>query len=66
MVIDPYGEVMAEIKSFENDVTITRISKNKIKLSGGWRYRNARRPELYRDIVGGKHRSKTTPVWMKE
>ncbi len=65
MIIDPYGEVLSEIKSFEDDITISRISKEKIQLSGGWRYKNARRPELYKDIIGGDHKSVTSPVWMK-
>lgn len=66
MIIDPYGEVLSEIKSFENDITISKITKEKIRLSGGWRYKNARRPELYRDIIGKDHTSDTTPVWMNE
>jgi len=66
MIIDPYGEVLSEIKSFEDDITISKITKEKIQLSGGWRYKNARRPELYKDIVGADHDSDTTPVWMKE
>ena len=66
MIIDPYGEVLSEIKSFKNDITISKISKEKIKLSGGWRYKNARRPELYKNIIGRDHKSDTTPVWMKE
>ncbi len=66
MIIDPYGEVLSEIRSFENDITISKISKEKIKLSGGWRYKNARRTELYKDIIGKEHKSETTPVWMKE
>ena len=66
MIIDPYGEILSEIKSFENDITISKITKDKIELSGGWRYKNARRPELYKDIIGGNHESDTTPVWLKE
>lgn len=66
MIIDPYGDVLSEIKSFENDITISKITKEKIQLSGGWRYKNARRPELYRDIIGRNHESVTTPVWMNE
>lgn len=65
MIIDPFGEVLSEIKSFENDITISEISKEKIKLSGGSRYINARRPELYRNILGGDHKSETVPAWMK-
>ena len=66
MIIDPYGEILSEIKSFENDITISKITKDKIQLSGGWRYKDARRPELYKDIIGRNHKSDTTPIWMKE
>ena len=66
MIIDPYGEVLSEIKTFENDITVSKITKEKIQLSGGWRYKNARRPELYKDIIGENHKSETTPVWMKK
>ncbi len=66
MIIDPYGEVLAEIKSFENDVAILDLTKDKIRSSGGWRYKNARRPELYKNIIGAAHDSSTRPVWMKD
>jgi predicted amidohydrolase len=65
MIIDPYGEVLCEIISFEDEIVTSKITKDKIKLSGGWRYKNARRPELYRDIIGGEHKSETAPVWLK-
>ncbi len=65
MIIDPYGEVLSEIRSFEDEISVSKITKEKIKLSGGWRYTNARRPELYKDIIGKKHTSDTKPVWMK-
>lgn len=65
MLLDPYGEVLSEIKSFNDDITISKITKDKLQLSGGWRYKNARRPELYRNILGQDHQSDTTPIWMK-
>ena len=65
MIIDPYGEVLSEVKSFEDDITIATITKDKIPQSGGFRYRNARRPELYREIIGQEHEPITKPVWMK-
>lgn len=64
MIIDPYGEVLSEIKSFEDEITISKITKDKIPLSGGWRYRNARRPELYKNIIGRDHDAKLKPIWM--
>lgn len=66
MIIDPFGEVLTEIKSFDDDIAIANISKDKIPLSGGYRYRNARRPELYKDIIGKEHKSDFRPVWIKD
>ncbi|RLB96864.1 MAG: nitrilase [Deltaproteobacteria bacterium] len=66
MVIDPYGEVISEIKSFDNDITVVKIVKDKIPLSGGYRYKNARRPKLYKDIIGQEHEPETKPVWMNK
>ncbi|MDD4727258.1 MAG: nitrilase family protein [Dysgonamonadaceae bacterium] len=65
MILDPYGEVLSEVRSFDDDITISKLTKEKIKLSGGWRYKNARRPEVYKDIIGREHQSDTTPIWMK-
>lgn len=66
MILDPYGEVLSEIKSFDDAITVATISKDKIPLSGGFRYTNARRPSLYRDILGKAHEPTIKPVWMKE
>jgi predicted amidohydrolase len=65
MILDPYGEILTEIKSFDDDIAIATITEEKLKLAGGYRYRNARRPELYRDILSRENRSETTPVWMQ-
>lgn len=66
MVLDPYGEVLAEIRSFENAIATATLTPDKLKLAGGYRYRKARRPQLYRDIIGAEHQSETMPVWLKE
>ena len=66
MILDPYGELLTEIRSFENDIAIARLTKEKIPLSGGFRYRKARRPDLYREILGMDHEADTTPVWLKK
>ena len=65
MIIDPYGEVLSEVKSFEDEIAIASITKDKIPLSGGFRYKNARRPDLYRDIIGKAHEPEFNPVWMQ-
>lgn len=65
MILDPYGEVLSEIKSFDNDITLATLTKDKLTLAGGYRYTKARKPELYRDILGADHRSETKPVWLQ-
>ena len=64
--VDPYGEILTEIKSFENEISMGTLIPEKLKLSGGYRYRNARRPELFRDIIGREHNSETKPIWLTE
>ncbi|MCK5701526.1 MAG: nitrilase family protein [Cyclobacteriaceae bacterium] len=66
MIIDPYGEVLSEVRSFENDVTVATLTRDKLTLAGGYRYRNARRPELYGDILGKPHNPTLHPVWMEQ
>ncbi|MFT6880126.1 MAG: putative amidohydrolase [Arcticibacterium sp.] len=66
MIIDPYGEVISEIRSFDDEITVAYISKEKIPLSGGFRYKNARRPALYKDIIGKEHASELRPIWMNK
>ncbi len=66
MILDPYGEVLSEIKSFDDGITLATLTKDKLELAGGFRYRKARRPELYKKIIGKKHESKTSPIWLKE
>lgn len=64
MILDPYGEVLTEIKSFDDQISIATITRDKLELAGGYRYRNARRPELYADILGKDHKPALKPVWM--
>ncbi|MEA1886245.1 MAG: nitrilase-related carbon-nitrogen hydrolase [Bacteroidota bacterium] len=66
MILDPFGEVLAEIRSFEDDITTADITKDKLTKAGGYRYRNARRPDLYRSIIGREHESTTQPIWMNK
>ena len=66
MIIDPYGEVLSEIKSFEDDITLATLTKDKLTLAGGYRYRNARRPELYQSILSQNHKPTLKPAWMQK
>jgi predicted amidohydrolase len=64
MVIDPFGDVIAECRTLGNDVAIATCTHEKIARCGGQRYREARKPELYRDILGAEHRSEQKVAWM--
>ena len=66
MILDPYGNIMAEIRSFDDEICVATITEDKLTLAGGYRYRNARRPELYREILGRENVPELRPVWMRE
>jgi predicted amidohydrolase len=64
MVIDPFGDVIAECRALGDDIAIATCSYRKLALSGGHRYREARKPELYREVLGTGHRSQQKVPWM--
>lgn len=66
LILDPYGDVLTEIKSFGDEIATAIVTEDKLTLAGGWRYRNARKPALYKEILGASHESETKPVWLKE
>jgi len=51
MVIDPFGEIVAESRALGDDVVVGYCTAEKIPLAGGRRYLKARRPELYDKLV---------------
>jgi predicted amidohydrolase len=65
MVLDPFGDVLAECRSFGDEIVIANCDYGKLRDSGGYRYRKARRPDLYRDIVGMEHRPEQSVAWME-
>lgn len=66
MIFDPFGEIIAEVSSFEDEIALANCIPDKLQQAGGYRYRNARRPELYSDILGQNHLSSTQPIWMNK
>jgi len=64
MVIDPFGDVIAECRKLDDDVATATITADKLKNAGGYRYKKARRPELYRDIIGEPHVSEQKVIWL--
>ena len=64
MIMDPYGEILAECRSMEDEVVVATCTPEKLKLAGGYRYKRARRPELYGKILAGNHDSFIQVEWM--
>ena len=65
MILDPYGEILAECRSMEDEVVVANCTPDKLELAGGHRYKQARRPELYGEILGASHLTSLKVEWMK-
>ena len=65
MIIDPYGEIIAESRALADDVVVGLLTDDKIAPSPGKRYIKARRPELYGRMVEPQE-SVTLPGWDME
>jgi len=66
MIIDPFGDIIAECRSFDDSFASAVFSSEKLVQAGGYRYRKARRPELYRAIIGQEHQSDQHVVWLHD
>lgn len=66
MILDPFGDIVAECRSFDNDFVTTSILPDRLRLAGGSRYLNARRPELYSKIIGQPHVAELKVVWLQD
>jgi hypothetical protein len=65
MILDPYGDVIAECRHLGDEVATALITREKVEKSGGFRYKKARRPELYAEIVGAAHTAEQKVVWLQ-
>jgi len=66
MIIDPFGDIIAECQTLGDDFVTALLTPEKLIQAGGHRYKNARRPELYRDIIGKAHHPVQKVIWMNE
>jgi predicted amidohydrolase len=66
MILDPFGDILDEIRSFADGIAIATLTPDKLTQAGGYRYRNARKPGLYKEIIGNEHQPVLKPVWMKK
>lgn len=64
MILDPFGDIIAECRSLSDEVVTTTITPDKLTLAGGHRYRNARQPELYGEILAAPHQAVQRVAWL--
>jgi len=51
MILDPYGEILAECRKLGDEVIVATLDPRKIEQGSGQNYIRARRPELYGKMV---------------
>ncbi|MDV3310677.1 MAG: nitrilase family protein [Cyclobacteriaceae bacterium] len=64
MIIDPYGDIIAECRNLGDDLCTALLTPDKLTRAGGHRYRNARRPDLYAEIIGKEHQPEQKVAWL--
>lgn len=64
MILDPFGNIMAECRTLGDDFVSAVVTPDELTAAGGYRYTKARRPGLYRDIIGKDHKPEQKIAWM--
>jgi predicted amidohydrolase len=64
MVLDPFGDVVSECRELGEGIAVALCTRDKLEMAGGFRYRKARRPELYKKIIGKDHDPKLAVAWL--
>ncbi|MDP9229163.1 MAG: nitrilase family protein [Bacteroidota bacterium] len=64
MIIDPFGDIIAECRILGDSIATATLVPDKLTNAGGFRYKQARRPELYKDILGQDHIAEQKVIWL--
>jgi len=64
MIIDPFGDIISECRKLGDDVVSAVLIPENLEKAGGHRYIKARRPELYREIIGAKNTPEQNVAWL--
>ena len=64
MIVDPFGDILVECKMLGDGIATAILTPEKLSQAGGHRYIQARRPELYCDIIGKPHQAEQKVVWL--
>lgn len=63
VVLDPFGDVVAECRELGEGVVTAVCTREKLEKAGEYRYRAARRPELYREVIGRANEGMLQVAW---
>jgi len=66
MILDPFGEIISECRKLGDDFVTATLIPEKIIQSGGYRYTKARKPDLYKDIIGQAHVPEQKVFWLDQ
>jgi predicted amidohydrolase len=66
MIIDPFGDIIAECRKLGDDFVTGTLTPEKLTQAGGYRYLNARRPKLYKDIISMPHAAELKVSWLNK
>jgi predicted amidohydrolase len=66
MIVDPFGNILSECRTLGDDIALSTLTPDKLEMAGGARYIKARRPDLYRDILGQNHKPDQKVIWLKD
>lgn len=64
MILDPFGDIIAECRTLGDDFVTATLTPEKLTQAGGYRYLKARRPDLYKDIIGQDHIPEQKVIWL--
>lgn len=64
MILDPFGDILSECTGFDDEIASATLTRKKLTDAGGYRYRQARRPDLYREILGAPHQPHQRVIWL--
>ncbi|KAJ6445267.1 Nitrilase/cyanide hydratase and apolipoprotein N-acyltransferase [Purpureocillium lavendulum] len=66
MILDPFGDILDECRLLGEDMAVATCTRDKLQLAGGFRYRKARRPDVYGSIIAEKHDAQLKVAWMQK
>lgn len=64
MILDPFGDIVGECRKLDNEIVTVTCTPEKLTQAGGYRYKKARRPDLYNTILNAPHQPEQKVVWM--